>query len=739
MRLFGFEIRRARNVAQDKVLINAVEPSRPVSEIPPIKPTVLKYAQSYAGGRGTFSAPEYDLIEIGVIEDTDSFVSQAFKKKMGLMFKEGVGYSGPNKETLEYIKVRMAQIARATGTPSLALLKSVAHSLIRTSNAFLIKVRDPKASGGRVRTDANGKQYKPIAGYFTAAPETMFPDLDKDSGKIRSWRQQLPDGRYKDFATDNVLHFTLYKREGFLFGIPTLVPVIDDIRALRQIEENIEMLLYQHLFPLFQYKVGTETHPAGMTERGTREVDEVKQQLRIMPLEGGIVTPERHEITAVGAEGRAIRAEGYLDHFKKRVFAGLGVSQVDMGDGDTTNRATAQTMSRALVDTVKEIQDCLEVQWDQLVVAELLLESTFGKSVLEEKNLVHLKFKEIDIQNKMELEKHAAEMFEANAITWDELRAEFGKDPIQVPEDPHDQDPTKYPEWHNTYWKLFDEPGKLIVAADEPYSLAAQQAAESRSTALTGEQVSKAQSEKDKSTAVEAEEDRKTKIAVMKARPAPKVAKKDHYLASAFSQFEQETTERVLRGFEERQVFTTDLLLSHARTWAAHTSNKLISQASAELIKGFNDQTGVRAGEAIEILSNARKVVADRISRVVERLATQTIQLIRRRIDAGAAGVKLQEVQRFLTAETHIAFDATKYRADFIYDVEIRKAYNFGRIIGLRFTEETTVVIEAERDACDRCKAAASRIMDVAYLDIGSVVPLHPGCKCTMKVIKTKK
>jgi len=73
--------------------------------------------------------------------------------------------------------------------------------------------------------------------------------------------------------------------------------------------------------------------PAGMMENGEREIDVVRREIELMPSEGGIVTPERHEVNFVGSEGRALRAEGYLSHFKQRVFSGLGMSGVDFGEG----------------------------------------------------------------------------------------------------------------------------------------------------------------------------------------------------------------------------------------------------------------------------------------------------------------------------------------------------------------------------------------------------------------------
>ena len=59
------------------------------------------------GRRESFTPPEYNLMEIGVIEDVESYVRQAFQKKTALMFKEGEEFRGKNKETIDYIKKRI--------------------------------------------------------------------------------------------------------------------------------------------------------------------------------------------------------------------------------------------------------------------------------------------------------------------------------------------------------------------------------------------------------------------------------------------------------------------------------------------------------------------------------------------------------------------------------------------------------------------------------------------------------
>ena len=146
--------------ARDTVKFNAVIPSKPVvksststsiSGIKKLPPATLSYANfrsRYTGG--DFVSPEYDLAEIGIVEDVESFVRQAHWKKIALMFKEGFDFIGSDQDTIRYCKLRFAQIARATGIPTEELIKKIGSRLIRMSNAFLVKARKPEASGGKV-------------------------------------------------------------------------------------------------------------------------------------------------------------------------------------------------------------------------------------------------------------------------------------------------------------------------------------------------------------------------------------------------------------------------------------------------------------------------------------------------------------------------------------------------------------------------------------------------------------
>lgn len=731
MRIFGLDISLGnKSKLEDAVPISSVQPGHvPISRIPTVRVAPLIYPQQFARvNRGVFFLPpEYDLAEIGKIEDTESLVRQAFKKKEGLMFKEGLSYRGKNKATIQYIKTRMAQIAQASGIPTINLMKRIARSLIRTSNAYLVKVRSAKASGGQVRATADGKNLQPIAAYFPAAPEMFKMDLDPESGKIRHWRQQLPNGWYKLFKPEDVIHFTLDKREGFAYGVPVIVPVIDDIKALRQIEENIELLVYQHLFPLFHYKVGTETKPALYYESGEREVEQVRKEVSMMPAEGMLITDERAEITAIGSEGRALNAEGYLNYFKKRVYMGLGMSSVDFGEADTSNRATANVVSRALVDSVKSTQAEFEAMWDQHVIRELLLESTFGEDILEEDHIVHLQFAEIDLQNKIEHENHAMEMFKGHGLTWDEFRNELGQEPIPVPDDPNDQENfEQYPEWFNTYWKLFYEPEKLISAVDEPYSQAAQAAVQARSSSFTQEGQAAAQK-----GAMEMQK----AAHPPNARPSKAPRAKDNYLGEAFDELERDTSGRLMSSVRGRGRIDKEYLATMALNWSKETADRMSARATSDLIQGFMDVAGNYIAGSDYVLSDGRKLISDRIHERLDRLAKDVVSLVCHRLDKKMGDKAPSEEIENAMDELHIAFDAVRYRTDFIVDVESRKSYNYGQLLALRLMGAYGYQLVAHDEACDRCRAVHGRILLSEDSDIDDVPPFHANSRMKMNIL----
>lgn len=719
MKIFGIQITKDKSetlvpVVKD-ILPTEETPieTKAIAEIKRVQNPVLIYSQH--GGaiipgkkRTIFEPAEYDLYEISRVEDVDSYVRQAFKKKVGLFLKEGYDYVGPDKKVVKYLKTRFAQIERATNIPHSELLRRLASQFIRKSNAFLVKVRKESASGGKVRKDANGKTLKPIAGYFPVQPETM-QILTDGSGRPYQYRQYLPSGHYAEFSAEDVVHFTFDKKEGFLFGTPTLVPVLDDIRALRAIEQNIELLIYKFLFPLFQYVVGNKERPAGITEDGRSEIEVARQELQNMPTEGCIVTPEHHEIRAIGSESKALRAESYLEHFKSRVLAGLGVSSVDMGQPETSNKSTADNLSRALIDDIKDYQDAFESQFNAFVVNELLLEATFVDEILTPEHKVELFFREIDIDKQIKVETHMADIFAKDGITWDEYRAELGRDPIEIPEDPADQDPTKYPQWHRTAWKLFREPAAIISSGDESYSSFAVAGAQNRAVSLTPEDL-----EGQQQAELEAE---KQKI---KAKPVPKPAakKKDNFLSSDYEEMFGAV------AYELTSSGKMDYIKSKIIMVAERMEAKLNTAMNSAFINGMGTTYSYKYPYKVKAV---RKDISSRVSVLIKRLSMDLLSAIRKRVDTDNPNDRIFTLR--------VVFDALKYRVDFITNSEITRAHNLGKIYRAILDGSRTSKIVTGTDSCDTCKEYGKQILSLESFTIHNAPPHHPNCKCALGII----
>ena len=728
MRFFGINFGKKEKLKEASAPAGEKSPAKvQIAKIPRVKnPALIFKARP---GTDDFEQPEYELAECGRVADVDSYCRRAFRYKEGLMFKEGWEFVGRNPRTINYIRERFRQMDEATGTPHKLLFRSLGADLIHFSNAYLTKVRKLTASGGKVRKLMGKKKpVEPVAGYFLVPPTTLRIKRD-NHGKVLGYKQFMPTGLWKPFTTDQIVHFYFDRKTGFLTGTPSLVPVMDDIRALRRIEENIELLVYQCLFPLFHYQVGTEKQPADVHPDGTREVDVVKSEIENMPAEGCIVTSERHTIEAIGAEGRALRAESYLKHFKERVFSGLGVSAVDMGIGDTANRSTADTLSRVLIDDVKAMQRTLEIFINEYMVKELLLESTFTDP-LSTDNLVEIKFKEIDLDAQIKVENHNIQSYAGHAITEAELRRAYGKEPLTDEER------------EDTYWKRIQEPELIIQSLDEKYlddpaaanpALAVQPADVQRGRAERAkEQTAKAAKSTTKTTKTSGQ-----RASASKDRPSNQHGRKlspekrksslditdavasDNRLTSLYDDFEETVKNALHKGmFDENWLRSTSQLVS------TEMRSKLFRFMRQEFRLGFRSSGATLTyDEEMYPFTVLENRAGRYVSRLLDDLSTRISRIIEDIDDKDEREKKISNI-----------FDALRYRSRFIYNSEKNKARNYGRARGIRKLGFSQAEIFVHADACDICQAR-EKFIDLEYINIDEVPGWHSNCRCSFYLL----
>ena len=369
-------------------------------------------------------APPLDLNEIRNCIDVDGFLRRARDRYVELIWKNGFGFTGPNQRARQYIQTRFDQVSRVTGKPTEELFDKIAETLVGYYNCFIIKIRNDKASGGSNRITFYGKELKPVAGYFIAEPTRMIAQRDPKNKRIKYWENFDSNGKIVGrYPPEDVIHITLNRKSYEIFGTPAAVNVLDDVRALRRMEENVEILVFQHAIPLYQYKVGTDQEGP---EEG--EVDAVKYEIDNMVVHGMLVTDGRHEVKAVGVRGEALDIDKYLEYFRERILVGLSQSNASMGIG-AVSRASMGTVNKHVLDAAGRFQRRIKSYVEQFMINELLEEGGFDS--FDEKNKVELFIPEIDLDDKIRKEFHTSSLWQANLISEDEARQDIGRDPMK--------------------------------------------------------------------------------------------------------------------------------------------------------------------------------------------------------------------------------------------------------------------------------------------------------------------
>ncbi len=274
--------------------------------------------------------PEFDLEECAAVYDAEPFVSAATRRQLNIWFKQDFHFVSSESKLSDYISQRFMDMSYVTGIPMEKLFKMIVRDLLKYSNAFIIKFRDKELSG--IAKFKPGRP-APVAGYFPASALNMFPRYN--NGKLVSWIRYLDNGTLAaELDPRDVIHFTFELEPDFLFGKPRTLGAIEDIAALRRIEENVEVLLQKYLFPLFQLTIGTEEAPAQYLADGVSEIEVGRQMMEEMQQEGMLIGTERHKLEAIGAKSQAMDARHYLAHLKSRVMTALGLSPLYSVEGE---------------------------------------------------------------------------------------------------------------------------------------------------------------------------------------------------------------------------------------------------------------------------------------------------------------------------------------------------------------------------------------------------------------------
>jgi len=354
----------------------------------------------------------------------EGYFRRILDRFMELIWKRGYTFKSSNKRALKYIKKRFAEITKYSGKSLTLCLLQTTSDLLKYSNAFLFKFRSPAFPVSGNAWNMKTKTIYPIVSLINIRANDIIAELKQTTSKSYIKKYIITTEKYKlSIKPEDMIHFKIFNSSGEIFGNAMATPIIPDIRALRRIEENVELLVFDYSIPFFHAKVGT---PETGTEKG--EIPAVRAYIESMPLNGIFTTDYRVNLEAISSRQAVIDIHPFLEHFKKRIFGGLGSSAVELGESSTTNKSTSLTVNRITQDRAKFFQLIMEEIINKYLLEDILKEGRFD--ITNPRNLVYFKFLEIDLDELIALESHNINAFNNNTITFSELRQRQGEEPM---------------------------------------------------------------------------------------------------------------------------------------------------------------------------------------------------------------------------------------------------------------------------------------------------------------------
>lgn len=403
-----------REVLADGRFADKIHVEDPTGSFHGVRSVTPRY-QTFARGRTVeFIRPEYDLPTIANALMMDGYLQRAVNIYVEQILKNGYEITSKNDRAQKHVARRMKEIQHLTNLPFYETMNYLARQLVTYANAYIIKVRSaPKSRYGR-KYKLYGKEMSPVVGLFVADATTMEVGVNP-RGQVVYYKQSL-GGSEHYFDARDVIHLTYNKIPGTYVGMSSILPILDDVRALRKMEEEVEILGFQYAIPLYLYKVGTKDMPPA-----PNEISEVTSMVNNMPAYGMLVVPGHHTIEVPTNNNSPVDLISYINHFKRRIFSGLGVSPIAMGEVETSNRNTSEVLDMSMQTITKRYQQIIKHELEMNLIREFLLDGGFDTVNIE----VEFNFPEIDLENQIKKETNIIAKWQNNLVTRTEARLEL--------------------------------------------------------------------------------------------------------------------------------------------------------------------------------------------------------------------------------------------------------------------------------------------------------------------------
>jgi cytochrome c551/c552 len=656
------------------------------------------------GSREQWQEPDYDFEVIDKAVSTDSYLRRTVDKYEDLMWKNGYKIKTTDPKIYEYLKTRMTLHTYATGQPFDEFLRQLSRELIKYHNVLIFRKKFDLAEIGplgkkvarQIEPLDNGEY--PVGGYEIIPIKNVTVDKD-EKNNIKRWQQTVPNYTPKIYQAGEVIHIKKACEAGHFWGDPFLRPVLDDIKAYRQLEEDAIVISHQMIEPKLVYKAGNIAMPSTIIDLDEDSMSRIAGELRFMLDSGAIVIPGHHDVDVLDTKN-AQDITPYMDRLKLRVFGGLNMSGVHFGEAGSANRSVTDRLDIQLYDSIKSYQTTIELYITHFIINEWLMEADFEIDFSQQDGTswAAMQFEEIDTDSLIKKQNHSLALWVQDGINHPELRRALGRLPLE------DEDAKE----------LYSD---KIGAIGAKYATMVSEAAAQKTAGGQG-QGSNSKTKVKKTSSVEN----------MKLNESADYIDEWYWLRNELLTY---IDSNVLPGGQS--IFKSSSVESVMAYSLSHIQEHIINSSSSSLSAGIVTaiNQAIMAGYKAPSILDASKLrgygltIENEVKKPLRELSTIMLERLERDINMAP------DDKIMLYASN--AIDIYESRLKAIEKSVKNASYNYGVLVMASELKIAKVLKQGTKD-CELCN---EEFLDVEYKTLEDIPPYstHPNCECKLKIV----
>ena len=364
---------------------------------------------------------------------TDGYIARASKNFLQKSLKTGFYFDGFDDNFALKINEKFESLILRSGYSVRGFLRECLKNYIDFSNVYIYK---------SYALDKNKNEYLK---QILVMPSIGWTIKKTIGSKVLEWTFDNGSESHV-YTNEEIIHITFNKENHEVFGTPFMMPTLEDVQILREVEARAFEDYFDSTIKKTLVRVGDKNMPAteNQLNEARRAVNDSGDLNDIVI--SGICTVEVLQPSYVNPET-------VLKASKERVMSGLQSSATQMGVTGSAGRQDADTQNSNTSVSVEDFQENLEDALNPTLIRELIIEET-NKEV-DCKTKVEFKFLQtFDEQERKE--KHYTHLFVSGVLDLNETRNSIGRNPQSI-------------DINKTYTKLYQsEPNGSAENASNP-------------------------------------------------------------------------------------------------------------------------------------------------------------------------------------------------------------------------------------------------------------------------------